>query len=123
MDTSWQGQITPNAGVQFTRLVAIGEAFDLHLPNVVESTDSNHTFVEPFAGGWSLSELCAFTALSHSMSMLVRYHPTRWARLLGHEKGDRLMPVLERMRGLLQSEFIKLVLWELERAEVQSGPV
>jgi hypothetical protein len=37
-------------------------------------------------------------------------------------KGDRLMPVLERMRGLLQSEFIKLVLWELERAEVQSGP-
>jgi hypothetical protein len=39
------------------------------------------------------------------------------------DSGDRLMPVLERMRGLLQSEFTKLVLWELERVEVQSGPV
>jgi hypothetical protein len=57
------------------------------------------------------------------MSMLVRYYPTRWARLLGHEKGDHLLPVLERMQGLLQSEFIKLVPWELERAAVQSGPV
>jgi hypothetical protein len=52
------------------------------------------------------------------MSMLVRYYPTRWARLLSHERGDSILPVLERMRRLIQNEFVRLVLWELERGEV-----
>jgi len=49
--------------------------------------------------GWHLNELCALAAGSHVMSMLVRYYPTRWARLLAHEPGDSLLPVLQRLRG------------------------
>ena len=89
------------------------------LPSVVLSLEDTHAILEPFRDGWLLSELCAYAAVSHVMSMLVRYYPTRWARLLSHERGDSLLPVLERMRRLLQNEFVRLVLWELERDETQ----
>lgn len=55
------------------------------------------------------------------MSMLVRYYPTRWTRLLSHEKGDSLLPVLERMRRLLQGHFVRMVLWELDRPALHGG--
>jgi hypothetical protein len=50
--------------------------------------------------------------------MLVRYHPTRWAKLVNHAPGDRLMPVLNRLRSLIQDDFVRLGLRELERVDL-----
>lgn len=102
---------------KFAVVLAEGESLYSMVPHVVDAVDSDEqTIVAPFSGGWALSELASYFAAAHALSMLVRYHPTRWARLLSHEKGDRLLPVLEHLQNLLHTEFIKLVLWELERA-------
>lgn len=122
MATSWSAMATPHGGgVQFTRQLAEGEFFATGLPNVVEMPTRQHCIIEPFAGGWSLSQICALFAASNVISMLVRYYPTRWARLLSHEKGDSLLPVLERLRNLLQTDFVRLVLRELERVDPALG--
>jgi hypothetical protein len=84
------------------------------LPNIVEC-GWGQAVIERFHGAWALNTICTYFAIAHVMSMLVRYYPTRWARLLGHEHGDGFLPVLTRMRGLVQSEFVRLVLNELER--------
>lgn len=72
-----------------------------------------HLFAERFTGGWSLSSLASLVAGSYALSTLVRYHPTQWARLLNHEKGDTLMPLLEQLSNMVQTDFVKLLLWEL----------
>jgi hypothetical protein len=59
-----------------------------------------------------------YLAASNALSTLVRYHPTRWARLVSGEKGDRLLPVIERLRSLIQSDFVRLLLIELERPPI-----
>lgn len=51
-----------------------------------------------------------------ALSMLVRYFPTRWMLLRSGAKGDRMLPVLERLKELIQEEFVILGLSELERA-------
>ena len=70
--------------------------------------------MEPFPDGWSLSKLGRDVATSHALGMLVRYYPTRWAQLLSRQRGDSILPVLERMRSQLQSQLVGLVLWEFE---------
>ena len=77
-------------------------------------------FVERFPGDWSLSRIASYFAASHAMSMLVRYHPTRWAKLINHAPGDKLMPVLERLCSLIQEDFVRLGLRELEHVDQQS---
>jgi hypothetical protein len=47
--------------------------------------------------------------------MLVRHYPTRCAQLLGRQRGDSIWPVIERMGSQIQSQLVRLVLWELER--------
>lgn len=115
MSAIWSARATPSRAVEFSRQLAEGEAFYAELPNIVEHPNLAYSIAEPFLGGWHLSEICAYYAASYVMSMLVRYHPSRWTRLLGHQQGDRLMPVLERMRALVQTQFVRLVLWEFER--------
>jgi hypothetical protein len=56
-------------------------------------------------------------AASYTLSMLVRYHASQWANLLSRDRGDRVLPVVNALRRLLQVEFVRLVLWELERDE------
>ena len=102
-------------GVRFDMRAALGERLDKYLPYTIQSSMGSHTAVEYFSGRWGLSELAMYFAASHVLSMLVRYHPTVWAALVSHATGDQLLPVLQRMRGLVQSEFVQLGLWELER--------
>lgn len=114
LSDAWTSAMPSATGIQFVKQIAEGDTLPALLPNIVAGDNLKHTIVEPFPGGWHLSELCAFAAGSHVMSMLVRYYPTRWARLLAHEPGDGLLPVMQRLRGLIQTEFVKLLLWELE---------
>lgn len=85
------------------------------LPHIGRTSSWGHSFVERYPGGWSLSRLASYFAASHILSALVRYHPTRWAELVNHERDDRLLPVISETRRLIQSEFAALVLEELER--------
>jgi hypothetical protein len=107
--------LTRSQGVQFTYSVPLGETPLAPLPNVITSRIGERCLVEQFtSGGWWLNELASYFAASHALSMLVRYYPSRWARMVSHEKGDRLLPVLDRMRGLVQTEFIRLGLWQFD---------
>ncbi len=109
--------ITPNNSVDFRIQFTPGQTLADYFPSVVELETTAHVFVERFLGGWSLSRIASYFAASHAMSMLVRYHPTRWAQLINHAPGDRLMPVLDRLRSLIQENFVQLGLRELERAD------
>jgi hypothetical protein len=112
-----------NGGRQFSIQLVPEESLMALLPIAVDSLDGKeHTIIEPYKDGWSLSELASYIAAANTLSTLVRYHPTRWARMLGHVHGDRLMPVIERLRALIQSDFVRLVLWELERPPPASVP-
>ena len=114
---SASGAVTPNESVDFRIQLKPGERLTDYIPNVVELESSAHVFLERFPGGWSLSRFASYFAASHAMSMLVRYHPTRWARLVNHAPGDKLMPVLDRLRGLIQNDFVRIGLRELERVD------
>lgn len=111
------GTITPNESADFRVQLVPGDRLADHLPSVVELESGAHVFLERFPGGWSLSRIASYFAASHAMSMLVRYHPTRWARLVNHAPGDKLMTVLDRLRHLIQNDFVRLGLRELERSE------
>lgn len=107
--------VTPNESVDFRIQLKAGETMSDYFPSVVELERTAHVFVERFPGGWSLSRIASYFAASHAMSMLVRYHPTRWTKLVNHAPGDRLIPVLDRLRSLIQDDFVRLGLRELER--------
>jgi YaaC-like Protein len=111
--------VTPNDSVDFRIQLKAGETLSDHFPSVVELESTAHVLVERFSGGWSLSRIASYFAASHAMSMLVRYHPTRWAKLVNHAPGDKLMPVLDRLRNLIQDDFVRLGLHELERTDAR----
>jgi uncharacterized glyoxalase superfamily protein PhnB len=117
ISTAASGTVTPNDSIDFRVQLKPGDNLADHLPSVVELESGAHVFPERFPGGWSLSRLTSYVAASHAMSMLVRYHPTRWAKLVNHGPGDQLMPVLDRLRHLIQNDFVRLGLRELERRE------
>jgi hypothetical protein len=106
-----------NESVDFRTQLKPGERLADHFPSAVELESTVHVFLERFPAGWSLSRIASYFAASHAMSMLVRYHPTRWAKLVNHAPGDQLMPVLDRLRNLIQHDFVRLGLRELERAD------
>jgi hypothetical protein len=115
---SWNARLSEDGTeADFAKKIENGETFVSLAPNIVQSTAGHYqqTIIEPFPGGWALSPIASFFAASHALSSLVRYYPTRWARLVSGEKGDQLLPVLERLRSLIQSDFVRLLLTELER--------
>jgi hypothetical protein len=116
MAPSASATVTPNESVDFQIQLKAGETLPDYFPSVVELESTAHVFVERFPGDWSLSRIASYFAASHAMSMLVRYHPTRWAKLVNHAPGDKLIPVLDRLRSLIQDDFVRLGLRELERA-------
>jgi hypothetical protein len=106
--------VTPNNSAQFTAQIGEGDAVADFLPTMFASKGFEHRMVERFPDGWSLNELATYFAASHVLSMLVRYYPSRWASMVNHEKGDRLLPVFERMRALIQTEFVRLGIGAIE---------
>jgi len=119
VDSSVQIDVKQPGSVEFSapmQKIADGLA---KLPIAIDRSLANYAVLEPFRSGWSLSILASYFAAAHALSMIVRYYPTRWAQLLSQERGDRLLPVLERLRGLVQTDFVRLALRELERT---SGP-
>jgi hypothetical protein len=108
-------ETAPSRDLQFRIQIPIGDSIATYLPNVVTSPMGGQSIVEPFPGGWSLCELASYFAAAHVLSMIVRYHPSRWTHLVSRERGDRVLPVLDRMRGLIQTEFVRLGLREIER--------
>jgi hypothetical protein len=85
------------------------------LPPIVRTGEPAQNYVvELFSGGWCLSSLASLFAGSYVLSTLVRYHATRWAALVNHERGDKWLPVLDRLRDVIQTTFPALVLEELD---------
>jgi hypothetical protein len=97
--------ISPQQGVTLRARVPVGEPVQRYCPTIMESPLGGQCIVEALPGGAALSQIT-----------IVRYYPTRWMQLLSRERGDRILPVLERLRLLLQTEFVRLVLAEVERS-------
>lgn len=85
------------------------------LPPLVGTGFSDTFVIEPYPDGWSINPLAFLFVGSFLLSTLVRYHATRWTALLNHEKGDALMPVLERLYRVIEAEFPARALEEFER--------
>jgi hypothetical protein len=109
--------VGPNESVDFRTQICPGAHLPDHFPNAIELQNTAHVFLERYPDGWSLNRITSYYAASHAMSMLVRYHPTRWTKLAQHAPGDKLMPVLDRLRNLIQRDYVRLGLQELERPQ------
>ena len=101
-------------GLELSRTVRPNTALADYIPHAVETVYGDRVVIEQYPEGWALSALASYLAAAHALSTLVRYHPTRWARLLSRERGDRIVPVLERLRIAIQRDFVRLVLRELD---------
>jgi YaaC-like Protein len=105
----------PDQEVVFELSAASTEELGDRLPLLISGVNFRNSLIERFPGGWALTELAMLFATSNALSNFVRYHPTRWAALVNHEDGDRLLPIVESARGLIQTRIPALVLTELER--------
>lgn len=76
--------------------------------------------VEPLDGDQSLSTLSLLFIVSYAMGMLVRYHPSQWASLSGHGRGNGVVPLLTAAAHLIEQRFPGLVLEELEQVAQDS---
>jgi hypothetical protein len=83
------------------------------IPHLGVGQPVGQALIARYPGGWSLNRLATYFMASHVLSSLVRYHPTRWAQLINHERDDRLLPLITELRRLIQTEFVQLVLDEL----------
>jgi hypothetical protein len=111
-----EATISPQQGVTLRMRPPVGEPVQKYCPTIMESQQGGQAVVESLPGGGALSQIGLYFAAAHALSTIVRYHPTRWMQLLSRERGDRILPVLERLRLLLQTEFVRLVLTEVERS-------
>jgi YaaC-like Protein len=84
------------------------------LPRVIDGDAIGSYIVERYPGGWELSSLASLFVGSYVLSTFVRYHPTRWAALASGAKGDALLPVLLKLRDLIQTQFVPLAICEFE---------
>lgn len=111
----------PEAAIRFDILMSSGQVLAERLPYVVDLPEGGQVAVEDFPGAWALNQVSTYFAAAHVMSMLVRYHPTRWAAMVNHTGDDRVWPLLQSMRRLLQRDFPRIALWELEHASTGTG--
>lgn len=109
-------------GLELSRAVRPNTALAQYIPYAVETVSGDRAVIEAYPGGWALGALASYLAAAHALSTLVRYHPTRWARLLSREHGDRVVPVLDRLRIGIQRDFVRLVLRELDWSSDQAIP-
>lgn len=87
------------------------------LPSL-ENTDSDYLFlVVPLEGGINLSLLVKLFVVSYFLGMLVRYYPTHWLALQNRQKGDFMLPMVREVVNLIDSQFLALLLGELDGEE------
>jgi hypothetical protein len=102
----------PDASFERTLTVGPAQFKDL-LPTILEF-DSERAVIQPYRGGWNLNTLLTYFAASYVLSMIVRYHPSQWTKLVSSERNDALLPVIEKFRHLMQKDFVRLWLARLE---------
>jgi hypothetical protein len=109
--------VTPEGdpAIRFDVQIPHGSRIVDFLPLTIETRSGARTVVAAFREGWYLNELMSYFACSHALSMIVRYYPTLWRNLRARKKGDKILPLIEKMSLLIQSEFIWLGLREFER--------
>lgn len=90
------------------------EAFRDQLPHI--SLDpGGHTFlVPPTDGGFAFSKMLLLFMASYMFGMLARYFPSYWLALLNRSEGDFMRPVVQEAIVVIEEEFPKHVLNELE---------
>lgn len=86
-----------------------------YLPPIKNDSRGFPYVVEPLPAEVSLSSLSLLFMVSYALGMLVRYHPSHWSALIGHSKGDAILPLLNAAVALVERRFPELILQELEQ--------
>jgi len=95
------------------RQLGDGESIADHIPNVVPDVEENQAIVEPFPGGWSLSELG--TQRRPSARHVGPLQPDPLGTIA--KVGEGRQHLAGARENQIQSQFVRLVLWELERTD------
>lgn len=84
------------------------------LPPIKCNAKEEEFVVLPFDGNRNYSTLALFFMASYILGMFVRYYPSSWLALLGREKGDFIMPLLDVTRTSIQQRFPEVALKHLQ---------
>ncbi|WP_146010512.1 hypothetical protein [Dyella sp. AD56] len=96
-------------------LLSQGSVLDDHLPHVEGLSDGSAAIVAPYPNGIRLSKLLRLHLLSAFLGTYARYHPEPWiAAVFGHVNGDHIMPLIRAATDLVDAEYPRLVIKELE---------
>lgn len=89
------------------------------MPQIKISNEDKMFIIAPFEDGTKLSPLMNLFLVSLFMGMLVRYYPTYWLSLINRSNanGDFTYPILIKSINLIENEFPKMILNELETGE------
>jgi hypothetical protein len=89
------------------------EEMEAALPAIATESGGALYFIAPFPNGVRMSTLSLLFVASYVVGMLARYYPTHWLSLLGRQKGDFTLPLLQKTLKTIELRFPELVLAEL----------
>jgi hypothetical protein len=90
-------------------------AFDDHVPHIETCSDGSSAIVAAYANGIHLSRLLRTHLLAAFLGTYARYHPEPWMEVVfGHAEGDHMMPLIRSATDLVNAEYPRLIVSELE---------
>jgi hypothetical protein len=91
------------------------------LPPAKNSSVGRLFAVDPLDGR-DFSTLLLLYLCAYILSMLVRYYPSAWMRLMSRQDGDAAYPILRAATELIADRFPTLLVREFDRARSSLGP-
>ena len=86
-----------------------------HVPHIEELANGGSAIVAPYPNGFNLSRLLRIHLLSAFLGTYARYHPEPWMiAVQGRAKGDHFMPLIRAAMDLIDVEYPRLIVRELE---------
>lgn len=87
-----------------------------HMPHMEELGDASHATIAAYPNGLHLSRLLRIHLLSAFLGTFARYHPEPWMIAVhGHADGDHIMPLIRAAMNLVDQEYPRLIVQEIER--------
>jgi hypothetical protein len=111
-------QWTPRGRMLNSYTFSVSEGTDWKpcMPHMEELADGSSATVAPYPNDFHLSRLLRMHLLSAFLGTFARYHPEPWmTAVLGHADGDHIMPIIRTAISLVDTEYPRLIVQEIER--------
>jgi len=106
--------VSAQSALEYQVAVKSGDDWERLMPHVSTNASGFCFLIEPLSGGVDLSTASKLFLLSYAGSSLVRYYPSLWLSLTQRKKGDAGFPLLKEAIALIDEEFPRRVVNELE---------